>query len=107
MTKAVQVGEAARDGAYLRRRFKTDAAVFLHDDRMIAHLTSVRSLADLARWTDAIYPCADDFKFRIERHEVRPVSGRNPSKLALEAQKSRGSPRGHDEGIDKGNFEQR
>jgi len=37
----------------------------LHDDGMVAHLTSVRSLARLADRTDTAYPCADDFKVRI------------------------------------------
>src|SRR6185437_2671918 len=38
MTTAMQIGEAARNRAYLLRRFKTDAAIFLHDDRLVAHL---------------------------------------------------------------------
>src|SRR5258708_33959675 len=39
MTTAVQIGEAARDRADFRRCFKTGAAVFLHDDGIIAHST--------------------------------------------------------------------
>src|SRR6266850_6973055 len=37
MTTAVQVGETARDRADFCRCFKTGAAVFLHDDGIVAH----------------------------------------------------------------------
>ena len=40
MTTAMQLGETARDRADLCRRFKTSAAVFLHDDGIVAHLLS-------------------------------------------------------------------
>src|SRR5258705_10145971 len=39
MPTAVQIGEAAGDRADFRRCFKTGAAVFLHDDGIIAHST--------------------------------------------------------------------
>src|SRR6059058_2077818 len=107
MTTAMQVGETARNRANFRRCFKTDTAIFLHDDGMVAHLTSVRSLARLVHRTDTAYPCADNFKVRIEGDKVRAVSGRDPSKLGLKAQKCGGGPRGHDEGVDKGDSEQR
>src|SRR6266508_1746684 len=87
MTTAMQVGETARNRANFRRCFKTDTAIFLYDDGMVAHLTSVRSLARLVHRTDTAYPCADDFKVRIEGDKVRAVSGRDPSKLGLKAQK--------------------
>src|SRR6476620_12493047 len=37
MTTAVQIGETARDRADFCRCFKTGAAVFLHDDGIVAH----------------------------------------------------------------------
>src|SRR6266404_1325533 len=39
MTTAMQIGETARDRADFCRCFKTGAAVFLHDDRIVAHST--------------------------------------------------------------------
>src|SRR5260370_39233870 len=39
MPRAVKIGEAARDRADFRRCFKTGAAVFLHDDGIVAHST--------------------------------------------------------------------
>src|SRR6185312_16756183 len=102
MTTAMQIGEAARNRAYLLRRFKTDAAIFLHDDRLVAHLASVRSLVRGVHRTDTIDPCADNIKVRMEGNKVRPVSGRNPSKLGFKAQKCRWRPGGHDESVDQG-----
>src|SRR3984957_8988789 len=37
MTTAMQIGETARDRADFCRGFKTGAAVFLHDDGIVAH----------------------------------------------------------------------
>jgi hypothetical protein len=37
MTTAMQIGETARDRADFCRCFKTGAAVFLHDDGIVAH----------------------------------------------------------------------
>src|ERR1700676_5220643 len=37
MTAAMQIGETARARADSRRRFQTGAAVFLHDDGIVAH----------------------------------------------------------------------
>ena len=68
---------------------------------------SVFSVEFSAHRTDTAYPRADDFKVPIEGDQIRTVSRRDPSKLGLEAQKCRGRPRSHDEGIDKGDFEQR
>src|SRR5437879_850770 len=39
MTTAMQIGETARDRADFCRCFKTGAAVFLHDDGIVAHST--------------------------------------------------------------------
>src|SRR5438270_235316 len=39
MTTAMQIGETARDRADFCRGFKTGAAVFLHDDGIVAHST--------------------------------------------------------------------
>src|ERR1039458_7891609 len=39
MTTAMQIGETARDRAEFCRCFKTGAAVFLHDDGIVAHST--------------------------------------------------------------------
>src|ERR1700730_8707445 len=39
MTTAMQIGETARDRADFCRCFKTGAAVFLHDDGVVAHST--------------------------------------------------------------------
>src|ERR1700738_1005479 len=39
MTTAMQIGETARDHADFCRCFKTGAAVFLHDDGIVAHST--------------------------------------------------------------------
>src|SRR6266404_8087779 len=39
MTTVMQIGDTARDRADFCRRFKTGAAVFLHNDGMVAHST--------------------------------------------------------------------
>src|SRR5580704_13874297 len=39
MTTAMQIGETARDRADFCRCFKAGAAVFLHDDGIVAHST--------------------------------------------------------------------
>src|ERR1700720_2166991 len=39
MTTTMQIGETARDRADFCRCFKTGAAVFLHDDGIVAHST--------------------------------------------------------------------
>src|ERR1700686_1805005 len=39
MTTAMQIGKTARDRADFCRCFKTGAAVFLHDDGIVAHAT--------------------------------------------------------------------
>lgn len=62
MTTAMELGETAGNRANFRRRFKTDTTIFLHDDGMVVHLTSLRSLAHLADRTDTADPCADDFE---------------------------------------------
>src|ERR1700687_1324353 len=52
MTTAMQIGETARDRADFCRCFKTGAAVFLHDDRIVAHSTyrnTLRAAYMLAR----------------------------------------------------------
>src|SRR5882757_9562907 len=52
MTTAMQIGETARDRTDFCRYFKTGAAVFLHDDRIVAHSTyrnTLRAACMLAR----------------------------------------------------------
>ena len=52
MTTAMQIGETARDRADFCRCFKTGAAVFLHDDGIVAHSTyrnTLRAAYMLAR----------------------------------------------------------
>src|ERR1700682_392827 len=52
MTTAMQIGETARDRADFCRCFKTGAAVFLHDDGIVAHSTyrnTLRAAQMLAR----------------------------------------------------------
>src|SRR6202011_3601090 len=52
MTTAMQIGETARDRADFCRCFKTGAAVFLHDDGVVAHSTyrnTLRAAYMLAR----------------------------------------------------------
>src|SRR5229473_4487217 len=52
MTTAMQIGETARDRADFCRCFKTGAAVFLHDDGIVAHSTyrnTLRAACMLAR----------------------------------------------------------
>src|ERR1700730_16760808 len=52
MATAMQIGETARDRADFRRCFKTGAAVFLHDDGVVAHSTyrnTLRAAYMLAR----------------------------------------------------------
>src|SRR3982750_3957054 len=107
MTTAMQVSEAARNRANFRRCFKTNTAIFLHDDGMVAHLTSVRILARLAHRTNTPYPCADDFEVRIEGDKVRAISRRDPSKFGIKAQKCCGCPRDHDQDVGEGDFEER
>jgi len=54
MTTAMQIGETARDRADFRRCFKTGAALFLHDDGIVAHSAyknTLRAACMLARTT--------------------------------------------------------
>src|ERR1700732_5300071 len=48
MTTAMQIGETARDRADFCRCFKTGAAVFLHDDGIVAHLQAFRNTNAMA-----------------------------------------------------------
>ncbi|MGY4404115.1 hypothetical protein ACVIYL_004918 [Bradyrhizobium sp. USDA 3315] len=82
---AVQVGETARNRANLRRCFKAGTTIFLHDDGLVAHLTSLGSLVRLAHRTNTAYPCTNDLKVRIKGDKIRAVSGRDPSKLGPKA----------------------
>src|SRR6266704_922858 len=55
MTTAMQIGETARDRADFCRGFKTGAAVFLHDDGIVAHSTNRNTLR--AAWMPARTNC--------------------------------------------------
>src|SRR5467141_2413875 len=60
MTTAMQIGETASDRSDFCRCFKTGAAIFLHDDRIVAHSTHrniLRAAYMLAR-TNSARPCA-------------------------------------------------
>src|ERR1700726_3314070 len=46
MTTAMQIGETARDRADFCRCFKTGAAIFLHDDGVVAHSTHRNTLRE-------------------------------------------------------------
>src|ERR1700738_1978091 len=66
MTTAMQIGEAARDSADFCRCFKTGAAVFLHDDGIVAHSTYRNTPSE---------PCAPA-RTNCDTRGCAPVSGR-------------------------------
>src|ERR1700676_1703225 len=69
MTTLVEVGETARDRAEFCRGFKTGAAVFLHDDGIVAHSTYRNTPRE---------PCAPARTNR-DRRGCAPLSGRQPA----------------------------
>src|ERR1700682_5296917 len=66
MTTAMQIGETARDRADFCRCFKTGAAVFLHDDGIVAHSTYRNTPSE---------PCAPA-RTNCDTPGCAPVSGR-------------------------------
>src|SRR6266550_677154 len=65
MTTAVQIGETSRDRADFCRCFKTGAAVFLHDDGIVAHSTYKNPLGPWGR-----SGISEVFSSFIDRNEV-------------------------------------
>src|ERR1700687_3169870 len=80
MTAAMQIGETARDRADFCRCFKTGAAVFLHDDGILAHSTYKKYLES------GRHPSANEL-----RHP-RLQAFRNTNAMAVHA---RPAPFGH------------
>src|ERR1700693_4147843 len=68
MTTAMQIGETARDRAYFCRCFKAGAAVFLHDDGIVAHSTYRNTPRE---------PCAPA-RTNCDTRGCKPLPGNSP-----------------------------
>src|ERR1700687_1774447 len=75
MTTAMQIGETARDRPDFCRFFKTGAAVFLHDDGIVAHSTyrnTLRAAYMLARTNGDTHGCTLADAWILLWFDVRP-----------------------------------
>src|SRR3981189_3563131 len=106
MTTAMQIGETARDRADFCRCFKTGAAVFLHDDGIVAHSTyrnTLRAAYILARTNcDARgckpfgirmpWLCTPDRNQHHHSQRKPPAKSRSEKRPTLTVQRARNSP---------------